>query len=259
MEQSIQTDFLRTLGVLMTSEKLIKSKERVQKHGEVFTPSWMVQKMLDTEGVKEACEHLTATFLEPAAGDGNFLVAILRRKLAMVSGQYNSSIRQYTHYSLYALSTLYGIELLEDNAQMCVMNLFEVYKDFYEEAVEKHHYKQSEDTLNNAKFIISKNIVQGNFLTRKLSSGEPIVFSEWEIIKQTTTMIRVQRTEYSLDEIFSGNDKAAGTAFGLAVEAEQMDLFSDFDLEPEPEKEELIQKYRDCNITEVYDEVKVDE
>ena len=72
-------------------------------------------------------------------------------------------------------------------------------------------------------------------------------------------MIRVQRTEYSLDEIFSGNDKAAGTAFGLAVEAEQMDLFSDFDLEPEPEKEELIQKYRDCNITEVYDEVKVDE
>lgn len=48
----------------MTSEKLIKSKERVQKHGEVFTPSWMVQKILDTEDVKEACENLTATFLE---------------------------------------------------------------------------------------------------------------------------------------------------------------------------------------------------
>lgn len=255
----IQTDFLRTLEVGMTSEKLIKSKARVQKHGEVFTPSWMVQKMLDTEGVKEACEHLTATFLEPAAGDGNFLVAILRRKLAMVSEQYNSSIRQYTHYSLYALSTLYGIELLEDNAQLCVMNIFEVYKDFYEVAIKKHKDKQSENTLNNAKFIISKNIVQGNFLTRKLSSGEPIVFSEWEIIKQTTTMIRVQRTEYSLDEIFSGNAKAAGTAFELAVEVEQMDLFSDFDLEPEPEKERLSQKYKAVYITEVYDEVKVDE
>lgn len=58
----------------MTSEKLIKSKERVQKHGEVFTPSWMVQKMLDTEGVKEACENLIAIILESAAGDGNFLV-----------------------------------------------------------------------------------------------------------------------------------------------------------------------------------------
>ena len=243
----------------MTSEKLIKSKERVQKHGEVFTPSWMGQKMLDTEGVKEACENLTATFLEPAAGDGNFLVAILRRKLTMVSEQYNSSIRQYTHYSLYALSTLYGIELLEDNAQMCVMNLFEVYKDFYGEAVKKHEDKQSESTLNNAKFIISKNIVQGNFLTRKLSSGETIVFSEWEITKQTATMLKVQRTEYSLDEIFAGKDKEAGSPFESAVEFEQMDLFSDFGLEPEPEKEETVQKYKECYITEVYDEVKVDE
>ena len=60
----IQMDFLRPLEVGMTSEELIKSKARVQKHGEVFTPSWMVQKMLDTEGVKEACEHLTATFLD---------------------------------------------------------------------------------------------------------------------------------------------------------------------------------------------------
>lgn len=243
----------------MTSEKLIKSKERVQKHGEVFTPSWMVQKMLDTEGVKEACENLTAIFLEPAAGDGNFLVAILRRKLTMVFEKYNSSIRQYTHYSLYALSTLYGIELLEDNAQMCVMNIFEVYKDFYEEAVKKHNEKQSENTLSNAKFIISKNIVQGNFLTRKLSSGDPIVFSEWEMTKQTTTMIKVQRTEYSLDEVFAGNEKEAGTAVELAIEFEQMDLFSDFDLEAEPENEEHIQRYKEVYITEVYDEVKVDE
>ena len=45
-------------------ENLIKSKHRVQKHGEVFTPSWMVQKMLDTPGVKEACETVSATFLE---------------------------------------------------------------------------------------------------------------------------------------------------------------------------------------------------
>jgi hypothetical protein len=245
-------------GVFM-SEKLIKSKARVQKHGEVFTPSWMVQKMLDTEGVKEACENIYATFLEPAAGDGNFLVAILRRKLAMVSEQFNSSIRQYTHYSLYALTTLYGIELLEDNAQMCVMNLFEVYKDFYEEAVKKHEDKRSENTLNNAKFIISKNIVQGNFLTRKLSSGDPIIFSEWVITKQTTTMIKVQRTEYSLDEIFAGNDKEAGTTFELEVEFEQIDLFSDFDLEPEPENEKIIQKYKEVYITEVYDEVKIDE
>ena len=48
-------------------EQLIKSKHRVQKHGEVFTPAWMVQKMLDTPGVKGACEDIYATFLEPSA------------------------------------------------------------------------------------------------------------------------------------------------------------------------------------------------
>ncbi|HEO0860675.1 TPA: methylase, partial [Streptococcus agalactiae] len=69
-------------------ENLIKSKHRVQKHGEVFTPSWMVQKMLDTPGIKEACENVSATFLEPSAGDGNFLQAILERKLASVIKQY---------------------------------------------------------------------------------------------------------------------------------------------------------------------------
>ena len=239
---------------------LIKSKARVQKHGEVFTPSWMVQKMLDTEGVKEACENRTATFLEPAAGDGNFLVAILKLKLAMVSEVFNSSIRQYTHYSLYALSTLYGIELLEDNAQMCVMNLFEVYKDFYEEAVKKHDEKQSENTLSNAKFIISKNIVQGNFLTRKLTSGDPIVFSEWKITKQTATMIKVQRTEYSLGEIFVGNEKESGTVFEPTVEFEQMDLFADFELATEEEKENVnVQKYSECLMTEVVSEEMEDE
>lgn len=70
-------------------ENLIKSKHRVQKHGEVFTPSWMVQKMLDTPGVKEACESISATFLEPSAGDGNFLQAILERKLAAVVKRYD--------------------------------------------------------------------------------------------------------------------------------------------------------------------------
>ncbi len=74
----------------MDDEKLIKSKERVQQHGEVFTPQWMVKKMLDVEGIKQACENIDATFLEPAAGDGNFLVAILERKLKSVTDHFSS-------------------------------------------------------------------------------------------------------------------------------------------------------------------------
>lgn len=90
------------------TEQIIKSKQRVQKHGEVFTPSWMVQKMLDTPGVKEACENIYATFLEPAAGDGNFLEAILARKLTAVKEQYHQ--RNWKTKSLFALSSIYGIE-----------------------------------------------------------------------------------------------------------------------------------------------------
>ena len=63
------------------NEVIIKSKKRVQKHGEVFTPQRIVKMMLDQPGIKEACESLTATFLEPSAGEGAFLVEILTRKL----------------------------------------------------------------------------------------------------------------------------------------------------------------------------------
>jgi hypothetical protein len=235
------------------AEKLIKSKARVQKHGEVFTPVWMVQKMLDNEDIKAACDNLTATFLEPAAGDGNFLVAILMRKLSMVSVRYSKSLQQYTHYSLFALSTLYGIELLEDNTKMCVMNLFEVYRDFYETTAKIFNKKPSKTTLDNAKFIISRNIIQGNFLTRKTAAGQPIIFSEWQLtnsLRRNPVMLKVQRTEFSLDEIFAGNDKMSGEQFDLQHDFEQIDLFVDFGLDIEVE-EKRKQRYKKCLITEV--------
>lgn len=90
-------------------EEIIKSKLRVQKHGEVFTPKRIVNKMLDIPGLKDACENLTSTFLEPAAGEGAFLVVILERKLNVVSEKYNKDLTQYENYSLLALTTVYGI------------------------------------------------------------------------------------------------------------------------------------------------------
>ena len=61
---------------------LVKSRQRVADHGEVFTPPWLVEAMLDL--VKEETERTDSRFLEPACGDGNFLVQILKRKLASV-------------------------------------------------------------------------------------------------------------------------------------------------------------------------------
>src|SRR5271170_7449165 len=92
---------------------LVKSKKRVADHGEVFTPEWMVEAMLDL--VKAETERIDSRFLEPACGSGNFLVKILRRKLAAVEFKFGKSNFEKRHYAVLALMCTYGIELLEDN------------------------------------------------------------------------------------------------------------------------------------------------
>ncbi|MCC2441666.1 N-6 DNA methylase [Bacillus paranthracis] len=239
-------------------EEIIKSKLRVQKHGEVFTPKRIVNKMLDIPGLKDACENLTATFLEPAAGEGAFLVVILERKLNMVSEKYNKDLTQYENYSLLALTTVYGIELLEDNAQTCVMNMFQLYYDKYKEQVEHHGGELKDKVLDSAKKIISLNICNGNFLTRKSVDGNPLVFSEWQPInmRKTSKNIKIQRTEYTLDEIYENVKKENGRAINKFIqEPVQLDLF-DF-LEDESENINEIQKemrYIPVKIIDVYKE-----
>lgn len=238
-------------------ENLIKSKSRVQKHGEVFTPKKIVKLMLDQPGIKEACEDLTATFLEPAAGEGAFLVAILERKLKMVAKKYSRNITQYENYSLLALSTLYGIELLEDNTQACSMNMFQKYYEIYIKKAQKTNYRPKDKVLSSAKTIISANIEQGDFLTRRKSNGDPIVFSEWQAINldKKPTIIKVQRTEYTLDEIFDNAQEHAGKGLKSVEQLEQTDLFSLIDDDDNIENEATEShstKYIETNIVNVY-------
>lgn len=198
----------------MSKEVLIKSKKRVQKHGEVFTPSWMVEKMLDIDDIKKCCENLTATFLEPSAGEGAFLVAILKRKLYMVAHLYSQNINQFENFSLYALSTLYGVELLDDNVQMCVMNLYQEYYEHYLNLAQKFKVKLKQKVLDSAKCIIKSNIRQGNFLTQLTANEYLIVFSEWKILNKitsTTKSIIVSRTEYTLQDIHHQKENPQGT------------------------------------------------
>src|SRR5205814_8075860 len=107
---------------------LFKSKQRVADHGEVFTPAWMVEAMLDL--VKGETERIDSRFLEQACGDGNFLVQILRRKLAAVELKYGRSDFERRHYALLALMCLYGIELLPDNIADCRANPPEIFAEF---------------------------------------------------------------------------------------------------------------------------------
>src|ERR1700728_215325 len=95
--------------------KLVKSKERQQKFGEVFTPGFLVEKMLDLVP-NEVWNDSSKTFLEPSCGNGNFIVAIIRRKL-----KHGSTIEQ-------ALSTTYGVDIQQDNIQECKERIIEEFK-----------------------------------------------------------------------------------------------------------------------------------
>lgn len=184
-------------------ENIIKSKDRVQKHGEVFTPSWMVQKMLDTPGIREKTEDIYATFLEPSAGDGNFLEAILERKLSAVTRNYDK--KNWKTKSLFALSSIYGIEYLEDNLEVARARMFLYYLNWVEKSFGERLSSRS-DLYKSARYLITKNIVRGNTLTKRHpDTYEPIIFNEWKRKKGYPSL--VERIPFAFAELF-GEDVA---------------------------------------------------
>ena len=237
-----------------SDETIIKSKKRVQKHGEVFTPKHIVNMMLDQPGIKEACESLTETFLEPSAGEGAFLSGILTRKLEMVQNKYNQTIKQYEHHALLALASLYGVELLEDNAECCVMVMDRIFNEYYLQAANHHQAQRREEVSRSAMYIISKNIAQGNFLTKKRPNGEDIVFNEWQVQTDLSgpEEVIVQRTEYTLQEIADGIEHLPGYVHGTPKLKESIQI-SLFDFLEEGEEEKMVTyRYIPCAIEAVY-------
>jgi len=132
---------------------LVKSKQRVADHGEVFTPAWMVEAMLDL--VKGETERLDSRFLEPACGNGNFLTRILQRKLAAVELKYGPSDFERRHYALLGLMCIYGIELLPDNIADCRANLLEIFAGYL-------NLNPADDLYRAAFFVLSQNLVHGD-------------------------------------------------------------------------------------------------
>ena len=152
------------------SQDLVKTKQRVADHGEVFTPSWMVEDMLDL--VKSESERIDSRFLEPACGSGNFLRAVLIRKLRVVDSRYKKSEFERRHYALLALTSIYGIELLADNVEECRKNLLDIFIEFLGET----DTKVFSDAAAN---VLQANIIHGDALTLETTSGAPIEFPEW--------------------------------------------------------------------------------
>lgn len=157
-------------------------------HGEVFTPPWMVDAMLDL--VKGETERIDARFLEPACGSGNFLVRILRRKLAAVELKFGKSDFEKRHYSLLALMCAYGIELLGDNVAECRENMLEVFADYM-------GVTEVDDEYLAATFVLSENIVHGDALSMRTSDGQAITFAEWGYLGKG----KFQRRDFRYDTL----------------------------------------------------------
>jgi len=165
---------------------LIKSKRRVADHGEVFTPRWLVEKMLDL--VKGESERIDSRFLEPACGSGNFLVPVLQRKLASVEARYGTSEFEKRHYALLAVMCTYGVELLADNIAECRANLLEVFAEYL-------NLEQTDELYLAATYVLSQNLVHGDALSMCAHDGEPITFAEWGYLGKG----KFQRRDFRFD------------------------------------------------------------
>ncbi|MDH7516110.1 MAG: N-6 DNA methylase [Bacteroidota bacterium] len=199
----------------------IKSKHRVSAYGEVLTPPHIVDAMLDL--VKQETERIDSRFLEPACGTGNFLIEVLRRKLQVVEKRYRKSQLDYERYAVLAVSSLYGIDILEDNAEECRNRLYQTFDDAYTAlfgAKTKAACRQS------VLYILKRNIIHGDALSLQTVSEnpKPIVFSEWSLVNGSL----LKRRDFAFHEMVQ------------QASMRELPLFSDLGEEvfiPEPVKE----------------------
>lgn len=212
-------------------EQQVKSKQRVADHGEVFTAEREVKAMCDL--VKQETERIDSRFLEPACGDGNFLAEILMRKLAIVKKKYRRSAYDWERNSLLALGSLYGVDILRDNAKACRDRLYGIWEKEYRAVCKK---ECNDDTRASAEFILEKNIVCGNALTlfcvddQQQDTPEPIVFSEWTFPFNDAS---IQRKDYTFAELVNAEEPKKPKKED--EQTSMFDLYPDVNREPDEE------------------------
>lgn len=184
--------------LVMAKNAYIKDKKRVIQYGEVFTPPHIVNAMLDL--VKDETQRIDSRFYEPACGTGNFLVEILRRKLEVVKRRYSKHQMDYERYAVLAISSLYGIEILEDNVRECQLRLYQAFNEAYTGLFTD---KAKDNCRQSVQYILSQNIVHGDAL-KCLTIGnnpQPIIFPEWAFINSSL----IKRRDFRLEDLMQEN------------------------------------------------------
>jgi len=160
------------------NQSQVKSKKRVADHGEVYTNEREVKAMLDL--VKHETERIESRFLEPACGNGNFLAEVLERKLNVVDSRYKKDQFEWERYSVLSVASIYGVDILEDNAEECRNRLFDLYQSRYSSNFKD---KCQEVCLRSVRFLLNRNILWGDalYFTNPVTK-QPIIFSEWSAV-----------------------------------------------------------------------------
>lgn len=205
-------------------EKQVKSKKRVDDHGEVFTAQREVEAMCDL--VADECRRIDARFLEPACGDGNFLAEILKRKLEAVRARYRKSPYDYERNAILALTSIYGVDILTDNAAVCRERLFAQWDREYTAVCRRD---ANDGARAAAKFILDANIVCGNALSmmrvdeNQEDTDQFIIFPEWSFPFNDS---RILRRDFRLDVLLKENEDEENYAeqFNFFGMGETMDL-----------------------------------
>lgn len=192
-------------------EKQIKSQQRVADFGEVFTASREVEAMLDL--VKNESERIDSRFLEPACGDGNFLVAILERKLNTLSRRYKNKKEDFEVNLLMALGSIYAIDLLEDNVKSARERLFKMAVQCYQKNL--HHVPDS-IFCEIMQLVLSCNIICGD----SLNGIDKIVFTEW-----TSLGYQIKREEYSFAQMNTESEIASLPLFSMELNEKKEPIF----------------------------------
>ena len=187
--------------------RLIKSKQRVADHGEVFTPAWMAKAMLDL--VRDETECIESRCFEPACGRGEFLTQILVRKLGTVRQKYRRRPIDARQNALIALMSIYGVELLSDNIAECRASILDVFASSMNVGPSDHLFRA-------ASFVVSQNIVHGDALTMRTNAGRPIIFAEWVCVGKG----KFQRRDFRLDTLSIANRVSREGQHGPPVESE---------------------------------------
>jgi len=168
----------------------MRTRQRVVDHGEVFTPPELVEAMIAL--VESEAERIESRFLEPACGSGNFLIPVLRRKLATVDSRYGRSDFERRHYALLALMSVYGIELLADNVVECRESLLVAFTE--------HLAADLGDVwAQAAASVLAINVVHGDALSMETQTrpAEPITFAEWSYLGKG----RFHRRDFRFDTL----------------------------------------------------------